>query len=178
MNKRAPALAIDPASLGCQPIAIPPELYRAVLGHLPTGVTVLTAFGADGLTGMAANSVTSLSLDPPLVLVCPARSSATWPDIRQAGRFCVNVLGSHHEAVCRQFAAKGGDRFGGVSWHERASGPGIDDAIAWIDVELLEEHDGGDHTIAVTRVLSLEAAEERQPLVFFRGRYGNFSAVP
>jgi len=178
VNKRASALAIDPAPLDRQPIAIPPERYRAVLGHLPTGVTVLTAFGADGLAGMAANSVTSLSLDPPLVLVCPARSSVTWPDIRQAGRFCVNVLGNHHAALCRQFAAKGGDRFSGVSWHERAGGPGIDDAIAWIDVELSEEHDGGDHTIVVARVLSLEAAEGRQPLVFFRGRYGNFGAVP
>jgi flavin reductase (DIM6/NTAB) family NADH-FMN oxidoreductase RutF len=178
VDKRTSALAVDPASAGRQPAAIAAEAYRAVLGHLPTGVTVLTAFGAAGPTGMAANSVTSLSLDPPLVLVCPARSSATWPDIRRAGRFCVNVLGSRHEAICRQFAAKGADRFKGVSWRERAGGPGIRDAVAWIDVELCEEYDGGDHTIAVARVLSLEAAEGRQPLVFFRGQYGNFAAVP
>ncbi|WP_067670938.1 flavin reductase family protein [Nocardia miyunensis] len=155
---------------------IRPELYRRVLGHLPTGVTVLTARGDEGPIGMAANSVTSLSLDPALILFCPARSSSTWPDLRAAGRLCVNVLAEHHEPLSRQFAGKG-DRFNGVGWHERIGGPGLDEAVAWIDVELETEYDGGDHTIAVARVLGLEAAEEAVPLIFFRGRYGNLAAA-
>jgi 3-hydroxy-9,10-secoandrosta-1,3,5(10)-triene-9,17-dione monooxygenase reductase component len=72
------------------------EAFRQVLGHLPTGVTVITAWAEHEPTGMAANSVTSVSLDPPLVLFCPAKSSTTWPHIRQSGRFCVNVMAGHH----------------------------------------------------------------------------------
>ena len=157
---------------------IEPDDFRRVLGHLPTGVTVLTAFGPDGPVGMAANSVTSVSLAPPLVLVCPAKSSATWPAIRAAGRFCINVMAGHHEATARRFAALEVDRFAGSTLHDRHAGPALDDAIAWLDVELDAEHDAGDHTIAVCRVLALEAAagveSELPPLVFFRGRYGTF----
>ena len=155
--------------------AIAPEFFRNVLGHLPTGVTVVTAFGSSGPAAMAVNSVTSLSLDPPLILFCPARSSTTWPDIRSSGRFCINVLAEHHEELSKQFAAKGVDRFAGISCHERTSGPGIDDAVAWIDAELEVEHGGGDHTIAVARVVGLAAAAELLPLVFFRGTYGSLT---
>lgn len=158
--------------------AIAPEFFRRVLGHLPTGVTVVTAYGSSGPVAMAVNSVTSLSLDPPLILFCPARSSSTWPEIRSAGRFCINVLAAHHEELSQQFATKGVDRFAGISCHERASGPGIDDAVAWIDAELEVEHDGGDHTIAVARVVGLAAAAELLPLVFFRGTYGSLTVRP
>ena len=158
--------------------AIAPEFFRRVLGHLPTGVTVVTAFGSSGPAALAANSVTSLSLDPPLILFCPARSSTTWPEIRRAGRFCVNVLAAHHQELSQQFATKGVDRFAGISCHERTSGPGIDDAVAWIDAELEVEHDGGDHTIAVARVVGLAAAAELLPLVFFRGTYGSLTVLP
>jgi 3-hydroxy-9,10-secoandrosta-1,3,5(10)-triene-9,17-dione monooxygenase reductase component len=152
--------------------AISPDRFRSVLGHLPTGVTVITAHGADGPTGVAANSVTSVSLDPPLILFCPAKSSTTWPSIRAAGRMCVNVMAGHHEELSRQFARKAADRFAGVAWHERAGGPALDDAVAWVECELLQEHDAGDHTIAVARVTAIDADEHAQPLVFFRGRYG------
>lgn len=155
-----------------------PERFRRVLGHLPTGVTVITAHGAYGPTGMSVNSVTSLSLEPPLLLVCPARSSSTWPGIRASGRFCVNVMATDQERLCRRFATKGIDRFAGVSWHDRLPGPGLDDAVAWIDCELVEEHDGGDHTIAVGLVVTSEVADHATPLVFFRGGYGTFSPVP
>ena len=157
---------------------VSPEIFRMVLGHLPTGVTVVTAFGASGPVAMAVNSVTSLSLDPALVLFCPARTSSTWPEIRNAGRFCINVLAAHHEDLSRRFATKGVDRFAGTSCHDRASGPGIDDAVAWIDAELEVEHDGGDHTIAVARVVALAAAPELLPLVFFRGSYGSLTVQP
>src|SRR5579872_4529511 len=116
---------------------IEPDRFRHVLGHLPTGVTVVTAHAPGGPIGLSANSVTSVSLDPPLLLVCPARTSLTWPVIRGIGRFCVNVMARHHEPTVRRFAVRGIDRFEGTSYHDRASGPALDDAIAWIDCELL-----------------------------------------
>jgi flavin reductase (DIM6/NTAB) family NADH-FMN oxidoreductase RutF len=150
-----------------------PLRFREVLSHLPTGVTVVAAHGPEGPVGMAANSVTSVSLAPPLILVCAAKSSTTWPSIRASGRFCVNVMSAEHEAVCRRFAAKGAERFAGLDWHERPAGPGLEDAVAWIECSLREEHDAGDHMIAVADVLALDARDDREPLVFFRGRYGS-----
>jgi flavin reductase (DIM6/NTAB) family NADH-FMN oxidoreductase RutF len=153
---------------------IRPETFRHVFGHLPTGVTVITAGAGERMVGMAANSVTSVSLTPPLVLLCPARSSETWPVIRQAEAFCINILGQHHEEFCRQFSRKGTDRFAGVAWHQRRCGPGLDGAAAWIDCRIRDEHHAGDHTIVVAEVLEMEAAGAAAPLVFCRGRYGTF----
>ncbi len=151
--------------------------FRDVLAHLPTGVTVITAHGAEGPTGMAANSVTSVSLDPPLILFCPAKSSTTWPKLRETGAFCVNVMAGHHEEVCRQFAMKGeADRFKGVDHEHRPTGPALTDAVAWLECRIQDEHDAGDHTIVVARVVAIDAVAEVEPLVFFRGRYGSFRA--
>lgn len=152
--------------------AITSELFRNILGHLPTGVTVITAHGTSGPVGMSANSVTALSLEPPMILVCPAKSSTTWPQIREAGSFCVNVMADHHEAVTRRFALRGIKRFTGVSITDRVTGPALSDAVAWIECRLREEHDGGDHTIAVADVLDIEASPNAAPLIFFRGCYG------
>jgi flavin reductase (DIM6/NTAB) family NADH-FMN oxidoreductase RutF len=151
---------------------VTPEQFRHVLGHLPTGVTVITAQAEDGPTGMAANSVTSVSLDPPLILLCPAKSSSTWPRIRATGRFCVNIMAGHHEETTRRFAQRGIDRFAGVQFRRRPCGPALTDAVAWIECALRAEHDAGDHTIAVGEVTEIEAADDAVPLVFFRGRYG------
>jgi 3-hydroxy-9,10-secoandrosta-1,3,5(10)-triene-9,17-dione monooxygenase reductase component len=155
---------------------IRPREFRQVLGHLPTGVTVITAHGPDGPTGMAANSVTSVSLEPPLILFCPAKTSTTWPKLRSAGAFCVNVLARHHEQVTRRFAAPGLDRFAGVEVENRPSGPGLADAVAWIECRLHDEHDAGDHTIVVAHVVAIEATAsvDVEPLVFFRGGYGAY----
>lgn len=151
--------------------------FRRVFGHLPTGVTVVTAFVGESPVGMAANSVTSVSLEPPLLLICPARTSTTWPALRDARRFCVNVLAHEHERVSRQFAATGVDRFEGVPWHRRQAGPALDEAVAWIDCELDAEHPAGDHTIAIAKVLDLDVSGAYRPLVFFGGRYGTFAPV-
>ncbi|MFJ9005830.1 flavin reductase family protein [Streptomyces canus] len=153
---------------------IGPNEFRTVLGHLPTGVVVLAATNSGRPVGMAANSITSVSLDPPLIAVCAARTSSTWPLIRHEERFCVSVLAAHHEQVSRQFSQSGADRFGGIGWHHRDTGPALDDAIAWLDCELVAEHDAGDHTIAVARVLDLASAQDGRALVFFRGQYGRF----
>ena len=155
---------------------IEPERFRYVLGHLPTGVTVVTASHVDGPVAMSANSVTSVSLEPPLILFCPAKSSTSWPKIRMSGRFCVNVFAAHHAEISRRFAARGVDRFAGVAWHSRSSGPALDDAVAWIECTIDAEHEAGDHLIVVGVVDRLDVREDAgEPLVFFRGRYGSFS---
>lgn len=153
--------------------------FRRVLGHLPTGVTVITANSLDGPVGMAANSVTSVSLDPPLVLFCPSRMSETWPHVRTAGRFTINVLAHHQETATIRFAAKGVERFAGLECVDDPSGPRLPDALAWIACELRDEHDAGDHTIVVADVLAIDSSGEENllPLVFFRGRYGTFSST-
>jgi 3-hydroxy-9,10-secoandrosta-1,3,5(10)-triene-9,17-dione monooxygenase reductase component len=147
--------------------------FRHVLGHLATGVAVVTSYRGHEPKGIAVNSVTSVSLDPPMILVCPAKSSSTWPHIRAAGRFCVNILAYDQRAACLQFARPGCDRFAGVAYHERGGAPALDDALAWIDAAIHAEHDAGDHTVVLADVLAIDATE-RAPLVFFRGRYGTF----
>ena len=152
------------------------ERFRQVLGHLPTGVTVVTAHHPDGPVAMSANSVTSVSLAPPLILFCPAKSSTTWPKIRESGRFCVNVFAAHHEEYSRRFAARGVDRFAGVAWHERPAGPALDDAVAWVECTIDAVYPAGDHLIVVGAVDRLDVrADADDPLVFFRGRYGSFA---
>jgi flavin reductase (DIM6/NTAB) family NADH-FMN oxidoreductase RutF len=150
--------------------------FRQVLGHLPTGVVVVTANHSSGPVGMSSNSFTSVSLEPPLVLFCPAKASQTWPKIAERGVFCVNIFASHHEEVSHRFARRGIDRFAGVAWHERPAGPALDDAVAWIECAIEAVHEAGDHLIVVGAVRRLElGSEQTEPLVFFRGRYGSFT---
>jgi 3-hydroxy-9,10-secoandrosta-1,3,5(10)-triene-9,17-dione monooxygenase reductase component len=155
--------------------AIDPSKFRTVLGHFPTGVAVITAEDDAGRVGLAVSSFFSASLDPPLVGFCAGDQSSSWPRIREAGRFCVNILGSHQEDVCRVFAGKGEDKFAGLGYDAApfSSAPRIHDVLAWIDCELDAVHRAGDHDIAVGRVHDLAVADEGHPLVFFRGGYAN-----
>ncbi len=153
--------------------------FRRVLGHYPTGVCVVTAVDAEGPTGMVVGSFTSVSLDPPLVAFFPAKSSSSWPRIEQAGKFCVNVLASDQQALCGQFAAKGSDKFSGVSHRVSANGsPILDGVVAWIDCALEAVHEAGDHYIVLGRVIALEASAPGKPLLFFQGSYGEFTHFP
>lgn len=146
--------------------------FRDVLGHFATGVTIITAMEGDEPVGMAANSFTSLSLEPPLVLFCVAQSSTTWPRIEPSGKFAVNILGEGHEDLSNLFAQRGADRFKIAKWHTGVSGsPVLDDAIAYIDCELEAQYPGGDHTIVVGRVLDFDLREGARPLLFFQGGY-------
>ena len=147
------------------------ERFRQVLGHLPTGVTIITARTPSGPKGMTANSFTSVSLEPPLVLFCPAKTSETWPKLRDASRFCVNILAAQQEQLCRQFAKRDTDRFADVPFHSRIGGPALDNAAGWLDCGVETEHDAGDHLIVVARVLDFDANAGVRPLVFHRGRY-------
>jgi len=149
--------------------------FRQVLGHFPTGVTVVAGMDGEEPVGLAVGSFFSLSLDPMLVGFCPDRSSTSWARMADSGRFCVNVLGAHQEDVCRAFASSGDDKFVGIGWRPAESGsPLIDGVLAWIDCEVDEVHVGGDHHIVVGRVLGMGVGDERDgPLVFYRGGYAN-----
>ena len=113
--------------------------FRRVLGHFPTGVAVISGLDPDGKpAGMAIGSFTSVSLDPPLVAFLPDKTSTSWPKIAPSGKFCVNILASEQESVCRAFAVKGGDKFAQFEWSPcRITGsPRLDDVVAWIDCEV------------------------------------------
>jgi flavin reductase (DIM6/NTAB) family NADH-FMN oxidoreductase RutF len=155
---------------------IDPSHYRTVLGHFATGVTVITAMDEDEPVGMAANSFTSVSLDPALVLFCPGKNSSTWPRIQRAGAWCVNVLAEGQEEVCRLMAQKGAERFREIGWKAAPSGsPILQGTVAHIDCKTVAEHDAGDHLIVVGRVLEMAVNSHEGPLLFFRGGYGQFA---
>ena len=149
--------------------------FRRVLGRYPTGVVVVTTKNDGELHGMACNSFTSVSLDPPLVAFCPARSSSTWPKMRPVRKLVINILGHEHQEVSRRFASRDVDRFAGVDhWPAPSGMPVLGAAIGWLDCTLEAEYDGGDHTIVVARVEAL-GLREGDSLVFMGGAYGRFS---
>lgn len=151
-----------------------PEKFRHVLSHVPTSVVVVTGVREDGRhAGMAVGSFTSISLEPQLVGFYPTKTSTSWPLIRQAQRFCVNVLAQGQNDLAVRFARSGGDKFAGLEFETAAhSGaailPGV---VAWIDCELDREIELGDHTLVVGRVIDLCVAQSEHPLVFSRGSY-------
>ena len=151
--------------------------FRSILGRFATGVVAITAIdpATDTPTGLAANSFTSVSLDPPLVAFCVAHTSTTWPKLRSAERHCVNILSEPQAEVCLQLAAKGGDKFDGLDWSTSPSGsPVLDGALAWIECSVETEYAAGDHVIVVARVHHLDRHDDGDPLVFYRGGYGRF----
>jgi 3-hydroxy-9,10-secoandrosta-1,3,5(10)-triene-9,17-dione monooxygenase reductase component len=149
--------------------------FRQVLGHFATGVTVVTCVSGGHPLGLSVNSFTSVSLEPPLVAFCVTRSSATWPRMRDAGAFCVNVLAEDQEDMSRTFAARGPDRFLGVGWWPAPSGaPVLAGVLAWVDCTVEAEHPAGDHVIVVGRVAGMGLSREGRPLLFYRGGYGRF----
>ena len=151
------------------------QWFRRVLGHFPTGVVIVTAIDDGRPVGMAIGSFTSVSLDPPLIAILPAKTSVSWPRIAGAGAFCVNVLNARQEALCRTFATTGADKFAGVPWRPSPSGaPVLEGTLAWIDCSLEQLVEAGDHYIALGRVRSLDVSAEEgtEPLVFFKGGYG------
>jgi 3-hydroxy-9,10-secoandrosta-1,3,5(10)-triene-9,17-dione monooxygenase reductase component len=152
--------------------------FRSVLGRFATGIVAITAIDpADGRPcGLAVNSFTSVSLDPPLAGFCVAHTSTSWPRLRDARVLTVNVLSEHQRDVCDQLATKGGDKFAGLRWTCSAGGgPVLDGALAWLDCVVEAEHPAVAHLIVVARVLRLDALADDGPLVFFRGGYGRFT---
>lgn len=152
--------------------AIAPERFRKVLGGYPTGVSVITSSDADGNYGMVVGTFTSISLAPPLVGFFPDKSSTSWPRIARTGRFCVNVLGADQLAACRRFAGKHEDKFEGQSHSPSPGGlPILDGVIAWIECDISQITEIGDHLLVVGTVNALDCRENSKPLLFFGGSY-------
>lgn len=152
--------------------------FRATLGQFCSGVVVATGMLDGTPAGFAAQSFSSLSLEPPLVALFPGKQSSSWPKLRDSGAFCINVLSVQQQSVCEGFARSGGDKFAGLEWRTGVTGsPILAGTLAYVDCDLEAEHDAGDHTIAVGRVRELAITDpQAQPLLFFRGGYGSFSS--
>ncbi|MBQ0923717.1 3-hydroxy-9,10-secoandrosta-1,3,5(10)-triene-9,17-dione monooxygenase reductase subunit [Saccharopolyspora endophytica] len=156
--------------------AVVPEVdgaaFRRTLGHFCTGVTVVTAVCDGEPVGFACQSFSALSLDPPLVLFCPGKTSRTWPLIERAGHFCVNVLSAGQRDVSAVFGRRGEDKFADLDWTPAPSGaPVLDGALTWLDCAVESVLDGGDHHVVLGRVRTLGEATGEDPLLFYKGAY-------
>lgn len=160
-------------------IDIDPARFRSVLGHYPTGVCVVTG-GREGerAAGLVIGSFTSVSLDPPLVGFFAGKWSTSWPQIRDTGRFCVNVLGADQLELAHRFSAPAHDKFAGVSHSASRHGlPVLDGAVAAIECAVEDERDAGDHLMVLGRIIALDILRSADPLLFFRGQYGTFTPL-
>lgn len=145
---------------------------REVLGYFCSGITVITAHADTGPIGFTCQSFYSLSLDPALISFSPARSSTTWPKVRDIGNFAINVLADDHIDTSAAFWGSGTDKFAGVSWTPGPNGsPILDGVLAWAECTLWAEYDGGDHTIVAGQVTDLSATPNKDPLLYYRGSY-------
>jgi 3-hydroxy-9,10-secoandrosta-1,3,5(10)-triene-9,17-dione monooxygenase reductase component len=147
--------------------------FRDVLGRFATGVTVVTAMSGDEPVGMTCQSFSSVSLNPPLVLFCPAKGSRAWPRIQRAGSFCVNLLAHDQAEISNLMATKGIDKFAAVDWQRSPStgSPLLNGILGYVDCTVHAVHEAGDHYIVIGRVLDLAGTEAPAPLLFFEGRY-------
>ena len=149
-----------------------PAGFRAAMGMLPTGVTIVAATGSDGPAGATANAVSSLSIEPMLMLACLDRGSRTLLAVQAANRFGISVLHAGQEPIARAFATKApvADKWQGVAWSERDGIPAIDGALAFVACDLRDVIAGGDHVIVTGEVTAVETGEGT-PLVFHEGQY-------
>jgi len=146
--------------------------FRDALGRFATGVAFVTAAPDGEPAGLIVNSLTSVSLDPPMVSFCPSRSSLTWSRMRRVKRFGVNVLGRQHERFAMRAAPAGADRFAGLDWELGPRGvPLLTDALATLECEIHAEHPAGDHWIVVGRVDHVRTSPPNDPLVFFASAF-------
>ncbi|MEI8055897.1 MAG: flavin reductase [Actinomycetes bacterium] len=153
---------------------VPHHVFRHVVGHLASGVTVVTTADGSQNFGMTASSVTSLSAEPPMMLACLNRSAPTSLAVSSSGVFGVNILGHGHEHLAQQFAAPSDDKFRGVSLTPGVLGvPLLSDALAYLECRVVEQVTGGTHTIFLGKVVHA-SAHEGEPLAYFRGGFGRF----
>ncbi|MBL0939238.1 MAG: flavin reductase family protein [Gemmatimonadaceae bacterium] len=148
------------------------DLFRAVLGRFASGVTVVTTRDQDGTPhGMTVSAFASLSLDPPLVLICVANDATMTPLLAHVEQFAVNVLSSTQEAMSRRFAGKSDDRFVGIGFHDGRTGiPVLDDVLAWLQCKIVARYPSGDHVLIVGQVEHADVGDGR-PLLYYRGGY-------
>lgn len=159
--------------------AIEPLRFREALGHYASGITVVTTHIDGEPIGFTCQSFHSVSMSPPLVSFSVMSNSASYPKIRQAGRFAVNILSDAQVEVSNQFARRGTDKWRGIDWKESPLGnPLIAGSLHWIDCKIHAEYAAGDHVIVIGEVkaLNLQEAAATQPLLYFKGQYRNIAA--
>jgi len=159
---------------GAESFSVGPDEFRALCGLWPTGVSVVTTRGVEGRPyGVTMNSVTSVSLEPPLLLICLTNDSETLAAIRASGIFCINVLTSAQEDLSQRFAHRRADKFDGVPVHDgRLGTPVLDGALAALECRLEEVYPGGDHKIVVGELVhGVCYDDEATPLIYFKGQY-------
>jgi flavin reductase (DIM6/NTAB) family NADH-FMN oxidoreductase RutF len=154
------------------PAELDAAAYRAAISHFATGVTVVTSTGSAGPSGLTANAICSLSLEPVLMLVCLENSSRTLAAVRESGRLAVNVLSESQQALASRFASKAPERekFDGVGYHNVDGLPILDGVVAWLTGSVRELVPGGDHMIGVAAVDDVEAPGG-EPLLYHRSGY-------
>lgn len=149
--------------------------YRSVLGHFPTGVVVVTAMAAGAPAGLTVQSFMALSLSPPMILLSVDRGSTSWPLIAGARRFAVNVMAGGQAGVALSFAASGADKFADQRWTPGpcTGAPLLESCQAYLECELAQVFDGGDHQIVTAHVLDLRAGDDAlsHPLIFYRSKF-------
>lgn len=155
-------------------MSVSPDRFRSAMGHLAGGVTVVTTLNGEGEPcGFTATAVCSVSLDPPLVLVCAGTRGQTLGAIRESGRYALNFL--HEDALPTSVRFSGADdrKFEGLGWAPAPAGsPLLEDALAWVECSVEQEIEAGDHVIFIGKVMAAHAGSEpRSALVHFRGRY-------
>lgn len=166
-------MIMEPCTIEHRP---PAELFRDVIGRFASGVTVITTQRLGLPHGTTASAVSSLSLDPPMVLVCMNQTSATGQAVSETGRFAVNVLGAAQADMARRFAGKGANKFDRVSLRYGAGGlPLLPDALATLECRVVEETVGGTHTVFLAQV-EQAIGGHGAPLVYFRGRFTELDA--
>ncbi|MFD4407483.1 FAD-binding protein [Nocardia sp. NPDC058499] len=156
-----------------------PGEFRSALGRFCSGVTIVTAIGADGPIGFSCQSVSSLSIEPPFIGFYPAMSSTTWSEVRAVGSFCVNVLAADQNEVFGVFARSRADNFAGVEWARGGNGaPRLAGSLVSLECTFEEELRGGDHTIVIARVTAVGPIREAEPLFFYRASFRDLVAEP
>jgi flavin reductase (DIM6/NTAB) family NADH-FMN oxidoreductase RutF len=146
--------------------------FRDILGRFATGVVLVTTQTREGPVGMAFNSFTSVSLEPPLIALCAAYTSQTWPIIRAAGGFAVTVLGDQHQELCQAFSTRGAERFRNWDWAASRDGhPRPADGLAWLDCRISALHPAGDHELVVAEAVDGAVVGTGKPLIFHGGRF-------
>jgi 3-hydroxy-9,10-secoandrosta-1,3,5(10)-triene-9,17-dione monooxygenase reductase component len=158
-------------------MAIEPEFFRMVMGHFVTGVSVVTAFDGERPQGITVNALSSVSLDPPLVMIALDRRRFITPTVRRAGRYAVNILAENQQALSDCFAGAnvtpGREAFCGAGWHPGETGlPLVDGSIATLECTVVQTFSAGDHDLFIGHVDALARDESQpQPLLFYRRRY-------
>lgn len=159
--------ADDPAAIAAA------RQFRDTLGRFASGVTVVTSTSGDEPVGMTCQSFSSVSLDPPLVLFCPAKTSRAWPLIQRSGKFCVNFLAHDQAELSNTMASRGVDKFADVPWvpSEATGSPLLEGILGYVDCTIHAVHEAGDHFVVIGRVLDLAEGDVHEPLLYFQGKY-------